>query len=249
MAWFQRVPSFAAEVVRAVADRAATAPSGEWAGFAGLVASCASCVASVARRARLSAALAVAWLRVHVHDTLGCSPPPPCDDWQVYRVYAFCEDNEDGFFKEVAVRTFRWDSWESDVRAATGWRTFRVEVRYTIRNRKFRMIMRLGDHGARFPPYDTPRPACRFPRGVLSARLCGKDADGSPIDVDVTARVIKYQGPHADFHAKLGLVVRVSDMFPFDDADDNRARFQALRVTDALARMRDFRYGDVLVFD
>jgi len=52
-------------------------------------------------------------------------------------------------------------------------------------------------------------------------------------EVDVTGRLLKYAGPDKDFHAGVGLRVRVLDCFPFDNTDMLRARFACLHVTDA----------------
>lgn len=166
----------------------------------------------------------------------GCGHGP-----KAYRIYAFNEGGGEGFHRELSCRTFRPGSWEQDTRASTGWDSFRVEVRYMFRHKKYRMVLRPGDACA-FPPYPEPSaPACRLPLGVLSARLQGPK--GSDIDCDVTSRVLKYQGPKGDFHAGLGLRVRLKDMFPFDDHSDNVARFSHLRVVDTTARVADMPYA------
>lgn len=163
-----------------------------------------------------------------------------------YRVYVFNEmdnahEGPEEFYREVSPRYLNAETWEDDVRDMTGWTSFRVEVRYTLRHKKYRMILRPGD-SAPWPPYQEPlAPACRLPKGVLSARLQGPL--GSDIDCDVTQRVMKYQGPRGDFHAGLGLSVRLQDMFPFDDQLDNRLRFTHLRIMDTTARLHDFSYA------
>lgn len=159
-----------------------------------------------------------------------------------YRVYVFNEGGGEGFHREMSPRYFDPEAWEESVRELTAWTRFRVEVRYTFRNKKYRMILRPGDT-CTFPPYPEPSaPACRLPKGVLSARLQG--TRGTDIDCDVTSRVLKYQGPRGDFHAGLGLSVRLQDMFPFDDQADNTARFTHLRVLDTMARVTDLPYKD-----
>lgn len=162
---------------------------------------------------------------------------------RAYRVYAFNESETDqGFYREISPRYFDSSTWEQDVRDMTGWARFRVEVRYIFRQKKYRMILRPGDCAA-FPPYQEPAaPACRLPKGVLSARLQGPK--GSDIDSDVTSRVLKYQGPRGDFHAGLGLTVHVHDMFPFDDNQENCSRFSHLRVMDTMARLTDLPYEE-----
>ena len=160
---------------------------------------------------------------------------------EAYRIYAFNEGGGEGFHRELSLRSFQMDSWERDTRALTGWDSFRVEVRYMLRHKKYRMVLRPGDACA-FPPYPEPSaPACRLPQGVLSARLQGPK--GSDIDCDVTSRVLKYQGPKGDFHAGLGLHVRMKDMFPFDDHCDNATRFSHLRIVDTTARIADLPYA------
>jgi hypothetical protein len=160
---------------------------------------------------------------------------------EAYRVYVFNEGGGEGFHRELSVRNFHMDSWEQDTRALTGWDSFRVEVRYMFRHKKYRMVLRPGDACA-FPPLPEPSaPACRLPQGVLSARLQGPK--GSDIDSDVTLRVLKYQGPKGDFHTGLGLRVRLKDMFPFDDHCDNAARFSHLRIVDTTARIADLPYA------
>ena len=165
-----------------------------------------------------------------------------------YRIYVFNEKPDDcggGYHRELSPEYFDPATWERDAREMTGWTDFRAEVRYTFRGKKYRMVLRPGDPSA-FPGAafytDSTAPACRLPKGVLSARLQGRL--GSGIDADVTGRVMKYQGPRGDFHAGLGLHVRVHDMFPFDDQADNCARFSHLRIMDTTARLHDLPYAD-----
>lgn len=161
-----------------------------------------------------------------------------------YRVYVFNEacTGDTGFHRELSPALFDPGTWEQDAKSLTGWTSVRVEVRYVFRHKKYRMVLRAGD-ACVFPPYrDTTAPACRLPKGVLSARLQGPR--GSETDCDVTARVLKYQGPRGDFHAGLGLRVMLRDMFPFDDHADNAVRFSHLRVLDTMARVTDIPYAD-----
>jgi hypothetical protein len=133
--------------------------------------------------------------------------------------------------------TWAGGAWEAFARAAAPpdfAANARVEVRYAAGGKKFRLVLRPGD-AFDWPPYAAPRPACRLPRGVLSAELLGHDRADR---VDVTARVKKYAGPHADFYAGKGLRVRLRDMFPSDAA--MRARFRCLRVVYASLRVREF---------
>ncbi len=160
---------------------------------------------------------------------------------EAYRIYAFNEGGDPGFHREIPVRYFCPETWERDIQDLTGWDAIRVEIRYILRHKKYRLVLRPGDT-CTFPPYPEPAaPALRLPRGVLSARLQG--APGSGIDTDITPRVLKYQGPKGDFHAGLGLKVRLFDMLPFDDHADNALRFTHLRLVDTNARITDFPYG------
>jgi hypothetical protein len=114
----------------------------------------------------------------------------------------------------------------------------RLEIRYAVRRRKFRMVLRRGD-SLEWPPYKgVARPAVSGPRGVIAAQLVGFD----PADtVDVTERIKKYAGPHYDFHAGMGYRVRLYDMFPSDS--DLDLRFRCLRVLYANLAMRDYDLG------
>ena len=114
----------------------------------------------------------------------------------------------------------------------------RLEIRYAVRRRKFRMVLRRGD-SLEWPPYKgVARPAVLGPRGVIAAQLVGFD----PTDtVDVTERIKKYAGPHYDFHAGMGYRVRLYDMFPSDS--DLDLRFRCLRVLYANLAMRDYDLG------
>lgn len=158
------------------------------------------------------------------------------------KAYVFNEDNNGkGFYREVSPHLLDPVTWESDVKEFTGWDKFRMELRYNYRNRKYRMVLRPGDKCV-FPPYqDQSAPTCRLPKGVMSARLQGPV--GSDIDHDVTNRVLKYQGPRGDFHAGLGLRVKLLDMFPFDDNADNSARFSHMRVMDTMGNVHDLPYS------
>lgn len=195
------------------------------------------------RRAAYLAHLAWVVARAWARSTFGGGQPGSQHGPAIYRVYAFNEASDgESYHREIPVKYFDPATWEADVRKLTEWQSFRVEVRYTFRHKKYRMVLHPGDACA-FPPYtEAAAPACRLPKGVLSARLQGRL--GSGIDTDVTARVMKYQGPRGDFHAGLGLHVRMHDMFPFDDHADNSARFSHLRIMDTAARLHDLPYAD-----
>jgi hypothetical protein len=206
-----------------------------------------------------------AWVRWHAPARGGCCTA--ARDWDVTKVLLLEDDDKVGLGRSLgriddisdddaddsaepaepvqcADVTLAFDpdawaggAWEALARAAAPpdfGANARVEVRYAAAGKKFRLVLRPGD-AFQWPPYDAPRPACRMPRGVLSAELKGHDRADS---VDVTSRVKKYAGPHADFYAGKGLRVRLRDMFPSDAA--MRARFRCLRVVYANLRVREF---------
>jgi hypothetical protein len=210
---------------------------------------------SRARRAYRAAMLAwcalAAWVRVR---TAGSGDRHA---WTVYRVYVFDEDpgndaNKDPkdaagtdandaakglAFHEIPPRFFDPVEWESNARDATGWEHVKVEVRYRHRGVKYRMVLRPGDECV-FPP--EPAPGMRMLPCVLSASLRMRTSGDDYMDVDVTRRVLKYQGATRDFH---GSTVTVRDLFPFDDHDTNMERFVHLRVVDSLMRVRVISYS------
>jgi hypothetical protein len=192
---------------------------------------------------RVVCALHLAWivLRSWYRRALSSAQAPAAHAPRAYRVYVFNEGEEPGYHREVSPAYFDPATWERDAVDLTGWPRLRVEVRYVFRHKKYRMVLHQGDTCA-FPPYQgAGAPACRLPKGVLSARLQGPL--GSDIDCDVTSRVVKYQGPCGDFHGGLGLRVHVHELFPFDDHADNAARFSHLRVMDTAARLHDIPYA------
>lgn len=149
--------------------------------------------------------------------------PPPEPDARVDATTAFDPD------------AWADDGWELLAReAAPELARLRAELRYVVGGRKHRVVLRPGDR-LDWPLYETSRPGCRLPRGVMSAVLVGHAAGDR---VDVTARVRKYAGPHADFYASKGLRVRLRDMFPSDSGMGSR--FRCLRVVFAGLQVRDF---------
>lgn len=148
-------------------------------------------------------------------------------------VYKVCAINEDSGSVAGVTRMFRPEAWEHSVRLATGWKRapLRVEVRYLAHGKKFRLVLRPGDT-CTFPPYTQRHRG--GPKGVMAAELCGEETT-----VNITPRVLKYQGPLKDFHLGLGLRVGVVDMFPYDDAQELDMRFHTMRIVDAHARTVD----------
>lgn len=154
----------------------------------------------------------------------------------VYKAVALNEDREDVPGSTLAItvtRALDLSDWEPGVRAATGWSTgtIRVDVRFLAHGRKFRAVLRPGDDGAVIAKAcETHGRHMGGPRGVMSAELRG------PLGVttvDVTQRVLKYQGPTRDFYGATGMRVGVLDMFPSDDVEELAASFEELVVLDS----------------
>ena len=148
-------------------------------------------------------------------------------------IYKVCAINEDDGSCVSVTKMFRPEAWEESVRVATGWKLarFRADVRYLAHGKKFRLVLRPGDT-CTFPPCAQRHRG--GPKGVMAAELCGPEAT-----INITPRVLKYQGPLKDFHQGLGLRVGVVDMFPFDDPEELDAHFESMRLVDAQARTVD----------
>lgn len=150
-----------------------------------------------------------------------------------FTVYKVCAFNEDTGEDLNVTRGFDASEWEESVRVASGWYTqpVRADVRYMAHGKKYRMVLRPGDT---CELTEVPERHRGGPKGVMAAELVGEEAT-----VNITRRVLKYQGPQKDFHRGMGLRVGVTDMFPFDDADELKLNFQTMRVVDAHARVHD----------
>ena len=206
---------------------------------------------AVLRHVHAFAILSMTWVRVHARHRLFGPPPSQNGVWRMYQAHAFLDRSPS---RDVPVsyeltrflghEPRRVADWASVARDHARWEpedgSVRLEVRYTAHGKPYRLLLREKDI-LDFPPYDPAEPRCPFPKGIISARLLNPEKS---VDHDVTARVVKYQGPKGDFHAGLGAYVRVQDMFPFDDQVDNAARFKVLRVMDVTGRVRDFSYAD-----
>lgn len=144
-------------------------------------------------------------------------------EFVVYKVVAFNDDT--GEHRKVT-GSFVPGAWEATVRKETAWTTdkLRVDVRYLSQGKKYRMVLRPGDTCS-FA--DLPEPPSG-PAGVLSAELLHREEGAA--STNVTARVLKYQGPGGDFQAGMGHRVGVSDLFPMDDREDLREGYEGLRV-------------------
>lgn len=198
------------------------------------------CVVAMAWYLRMTAT----YVRVHASHYVFGQPAVVADPGpMVFRVHAYVGEDE---WKEVTnhLDLNCLENWEDRVAAVTGWDTestkFRCEVRYTYgANRKvYRMVLRHGD------AFQLPEEkVCRIPRGILSAQLLGGNLTPG-VSCDVLHRVTKYAGPRGDFHEAQGLHVRVQDVFPFDDQDQNCGRFEILRTIDTSACVRDYAYAE-----
>lgn len=174
-------------------------------------------------RVRCAWAVILAAYRVAVLRRIIASPA--CD---VYKVVALNEETGDD---ANVTAWFDPEEWEESVRVATRWGTdrFRVDVRYVAHGKKYRLVLRPGDS---YALSDAPERHRGGPKGVMAAELVGDEAT-----VDITRRILKYQGPMKDFHRGMGLRVAVTDLFPFDDPAELKVNFLALRVVDARAHV------------
>jgi len=170
---------------------------------------------------------AKAWFRANVW---GVEPRGA----QAYKLYAFDQTPPvDGLFHAV-FSPKRHDV--SDVRDAIDWEKYKLDVRYTFRGNKYRVLYR-HDDDATFP---LPRHVGIVVAPKLSSACLVRKDDGR--EIDVTDRVRKYMGPDRDFYKKHGLYVRVQDMFPFDDHEDNSERFQCVRLYLSTGKRLEFDY-------
>lgn len=150
-----------------------------------------------------------------------------------FTVYKVLVLNEDEGTDCNITKAFNAKAWEESARVASGWHSQRIrtEVRYVAHGKKYRLVLRPGN-ACQFP--DVPERHRGGPKGVMAAELVGEEAT-----VNITRRVLKYQGPMKDFHRHMGLHVSITDMFPFDDASELVGNFHTLRVVDARAHVID----------
>jgi hypothetical protein len=164
------------------------------------------------------------WIRVKAL----CRPIPPRGAIP-YKIYAFNETPVGNFHEVFSAKR---DDLEN-VRKKLGWDEYRIEIRYAFRGNKYRVVYRRDD-GGEFPP---PRDMKMVVAPKINLACLIRRGDGR--DVDVTDRVRKYFGPDRDFHSK---GVKIQDMFPFDDHDDNAERFEALGVWLSSGKYMQFEY-------
>lgn len=171
----------------------------------------------------------LAWIRVKA--LFRSSPPRGA---HAYKIYAFNETNSGNFHEVFSAKRNDLDN----IRRKLGWNKYKIEIRYTFHGHKYRAVYRHDDECG-FP----------LPRGMklviapkIKSACLIRRADGKQFDV--TERVRKYMGPDRDFHSKSGLYVRVQDMFPFDDHDDNAERFEAVGVWLSTGKYLEFGYAE-----
>jgi hypothetical protein len=171
----------------------------------------------------LNVGVMVSYVWSKVLTALGAHPPLA----KVSRVVAFNEDQRRG---ETYVEYFR-NPGDVDV----SWKRFRVEVRYTFGDKKFRAVY----HDR--VPTDTIPPkhmgSAMAPRLVEAWLVHSTAAQAT----DVTARVRKYMGPNRDFHGSNELHVRLWDMLPFNDHESDP--YEALVLTLSDGRTIQFEYA------
>lgn len=167
------------------------------------------------------------WLRANVW---GIEPRGA----QAYKLYAFDQTAPTNGLFHAVFSPKRHDV--ADVRDAIEWDEYKLDVRYTYRGQKYRVLYRHDDDAA-FP---LPRPMGIVIAPKLSSACLVRKDDGR--EIDVTERVRKYMGPDRDFYKKHGLYVRVQDMFPFDDHEDNSERFQCVRLYMSTGKRLEFDY-------
>lgn len=152
--------------------------------------------------------------------------PAPRD--RINMVYLFNEDPDDDSWFHMPLSRFSW--WEV-VQTLPELKAYRVEVRYTFRGRKYRKVLRQPDLAFEWPIALTPR----FVVPVLSAELI--PLGDHVAKIDITKRYFKYAGPE-----KTLTLTRARDMFPFDDHEDNAARFRGVRITPLFGTPREIPY-------
>lgn len=148
-------------------------------------------------------------------------------------IIAFNESQAEG---QTAVEYFRADASLDDIRRELQWSAYNVQVDYLYRGKKYKAVYR-GLPTEKYPPR-RDMGLVLLP-GLAAARLATRK-HGS---IDATSRVRKYMGPDLDFHAKQGLVVRLADMFPWDDAESSAETFERLDIVLTDGSRHSFEYA------
>ena len=151
--------------------------------------------------------------------------------WKLRRALVFRDSHDD--VQDITSWFVPDDDWKRDVEETFhDWDDWRLELRCTYGTKKCRIVLR-ADDDLTWPPATTPMSgphihSLRAPDGILSATLVAKPGIGAK-SMDVAKRVQKYAGFGNDYH---GTCVRVRDLFPMDDHDDNVERFVGVRIID-----------------
>lgn len=149
--------------------------------------------------------------------------------WKIRKVLLLRDDHDD--FLDITKWFIPDDEWKKDIEERfPEWKDWKVEVRCTYGHKKCRIVLRPHDDFT-WPPRTEPQLNHTFhtlqaPHGILSATLIPAEGVQSK-SVDITARLRKYAGFGNDYH---GTQVKVRDIFPMDDHDDNQERFSGIRV-------------------
>lgn len=124
-----------------------------------------------------------------------------------------------------------------DIKQKIALERYRIEVRFTAHNKKYRALFR-HDDDANFPIRKelgvTPKHVIR------EANIITHDDEF----IDVTRRIKKYAGQNGDFDAHAGCTVYVKDMFPFHDID----LYKVLLIETTKGDLIVFNMNDVIAF-
>lgn len=151
--------------------------------------------------------------------------------WKLRRAFVFRDNHDD--LEDITSWFVPDADWKQDIEETFhDWDDWRLELRCTYGTKKCRIVLRADDELV-WPPVTIPPSGphihtMRAPDGVLSATLVAKPGIGAK-SMDITTRVHKYAGFGNDYH---GTCVRVRDLFPMDDHDDNVERFLGVRIID-----------------
>lgn len=152
---------------------------------------------------------------------------PRCTGPKIKVIYAFNEGPEHlGGYHRTLPRDAPLTGALTRLYIPPEWTAYRLEIRYELQGKKYRRIVRGPLHDLDLLGTDI------FPR-ILLARLLPRDGSDA-VEVNITSRVAKYAGPDRSF-----VNVRLTDLFPFDDHEDNATRFACLRILDASFRVWD----------
>lgn len=118
------------------------------------------------------------------------------------------------------------------LREQTGFHSIKVEVHYVLDGQSFVQVL-LNPWHVKLPTYARQSSAVDSNVVyVLAACL-----SGTSLMTDVTDTVLRYQGPHKDFHRQF---LRVADLFPDIPLRDLTERYRFLVAVDSLGRQHRF---------